>query len=191
MLSWLKKLQRSHPDSRERIIESTTQWEGCQGHVKACGMGLYCWGHLWKIQFALTYVKWKSFSRIRLFSTPRIFSPWNSPGQNTGMGSHYLLPRDLPNPGIKPRSSALQADSLTSWATREAQYMKGIRPSWVYFRNARFISPGGLSIICWHIKRGEWWLHDKIQHPFLIKTATSVTLSYLGIDGNFINLVKK
>ena len=30
-------------------------------------------------------------------------SPWNSPGQNTGVGSHPS-PGDLPNPGIKPRS---------------------------------------------------------------------------------------
>ena len=37
-------------------------------------------------------------------------SPWNSPGQNTGVGS--LSSGDLPNPGIKPRSPALQADSL-------------------------------------------------------------------------------
>ena len=36
-----------------------------------------------------------------------LYSPWNSPGQNTGVGS------DLPNPEIKPRSPALQ--------TREAQ----------------------------------------------------------------------
>ena len=31
------------------------------------------------------------------------------------------FPGDLPNPGIKPRSPALQADSFISWATREAQ----------------------------------------------------------------------
>ena len=36
---------------------------------------------------------------------------WNSPGQNTRVGSLSLL-RDLPNPGIKPRSPALQADCL-------------------------------------------------------------------------------
>ena len=38
-------------------------------------------------------------------------SPWNSPGQNTGKGSHSLL-RDLPNPGVKPRSPTPQANSL-------------------------------------------------------------------------------
>ena len=34
-------------------------------------------------------------------------SPWNSPGKNTAVGEG-----DLPNPGIEPRSLALQADSL-------------------------------------------------------------------------------
>ena len=39
--------------------------------------------------------------------------PWSSPGKNTGVSSHYS-PGDLPNPGIKPGSPALQADSLPS-----------------------------------------------------------------------------
>ena len=39
-------------------------------------------------------------------------SPWNSPGQNTGVGSLSLSPGDLPNPGIQPGSPALQEDSL-------------------------------------------------------------------------------
>ena len=42
----------------------------------------------------------------------RLYSPWNSPGQNTGECSHSLLQGNLPNPGIKPRSPTLQADSL-------------------------------------------------------------------------------
>ena len=39
-----------------------------------------------------------------------LYSPWNSPGQNTGVGSLSLL-LDLGNPGIEPRSPALQANS--------------------------------------------------------------------------------
>ena len=35
-----------------------------------------------------------------------------SPGQNTGVGKPFPSPGDLPNPGIEPRSSALQVDSL-------------------------------------------------------------------------------
>ena len=36
----------------------------------------------------------------------------NSPGKNTGVVCHFLLQGDLPDPGIKPRSPALQVDSL-------------------------------------------------------------------------------
>ena len=39
-------------------------------------------------------------------------SPWNSPGQNTGVGGLALSPGDLPNPGIELRSPALRVDTL-------------------------------------------------------------------------------
>ena len=41
-----------------------------------------------------------------------LYSPWNSPGQNTGVGSLSPPPGDLPNLGTEPRSPSLQADSL-------------------------------------------------------------------------------
>ena len=41
-----------------------------------------------------------------------LYAPWHSPGQNTGGGSLSLLQRDLPNPGIEPKSPTLQEDSL-------------------------------------------------------------------------------
>ena len=37
----------------------------------------------------------------------RLLCPWNSPGKNTGMGSHALLQGIFPTPGIEPRSLAL------------------------------------------------------------------------------------
>ena len=40
-----------------------------------------------------------------------LYSPWNSSGQGTGVGSIHS-PGDLPDPGIKPGFPALQADSL-------------------------------------------------------------------------------
>ena len=50
----------------------------------------------------------------------RLYSPWNSPGQNTGVGSPSLLQGIFPtqgsNPGL-PHSGSF----FTSWATREAQ----------------------------------------------------------------------
>ena len=38
-----------------------------------------------------------------------LYSPWNSPGQS---GYSFPSPGYLPSPGIKPRSPALQVDSL-------------------------------------------------------------------------------
>ena len=42
------------------------------------------------------------------------YSPWNYPGQNTGVGSFSILQENLPNPGIEPRSPTLQVDSSLS-----------------------------------------------------------------------------
>ena len=49
----------------------------------------------------------------RLWPT-RLLCPWNSSGKNTGVGSYSFLQEDLPDPGMEPRSPALQADSLPS-----------------------------------------------------------------------------
>ena len=64
-------------------------------------------------------VKVKSLSRVRLFATP-----WTAAYQgplSTGFsrqeywsGLPFPSPGDLPNPGIKPRSPALQTDALSS-----------------------------------------------------------------------------
>ena len=42
----------------------------------------------------------------------KLLCPWNSPDKNTGEGSQFPSPGDLPDPGIEPESPALQADSL-------------------------------------------------------------------------------
>ena len=42
----------------------------------------------------------------------RFLCSWNSPGKKTGVGSQFPSPGDLLDPGIKPGSPALQADSL-------------------------------------------------------------------------------
>ena len=61
-------------------------------------------------------------SCVWLFATPwtvahqpRIFCPWDSPGKNTGVGSHFFLQRIYPNQGLNPNFLCLlhwQADSL-------------------------------------------------------------------------------
>ena len=59
-------------------------------------------------------VKWKSLSCVQLFVTHGLYSPWNSPGQNTGVGSCSLLQ------GIfQTQVSRAAGRFFTSWATRE------------------------------------------------------------------------
>ena len=51
-----------------------------------------------------------------------LYSPWNSPDQNTGVGSRSLLQGIFPNKGSNPGLlHCRQILAATSWATREAQ----------------------------------------------------------------------
>ena len=49
-----------------------------------------------------------------------LYSPWNSPGQNTGVGSCSLLQGIFP-PRDRTQVSHTAGGFFTSWATREAQ----------------------------------------------------------------------
>ena len=61
----------------------------------------------------------KFFSRLQLFETPwtiayqvSLFMGFSRQGYQSGLP--FPSPEDLPNPGIEPRSPALQADALPS-----------------------------------------------------------------------------
>ena len=61
----------------------------------------------------------KSFSRVQLFATPWTVAYQAPPSlgfsrQKYWSGFPFPSPGDLPNPGIKARSPALQADTLPS-----------------------------------------------------------------------------
>ena len=47
-------------------------------------------------------VKWKSLSHVNSLPPHGLFSPWNSPGQNTGAGSLSRLHGIFPNQGLNP-----------------------------------------------------------------------------------------
>ena len=55
--------------------------------------------HIWSPD--MTCWKWKSLSRVQLFATPWTV-PMNSPGQNTGVGSLFLLQGIFPTQGSSP-----------------------------------------------------------------------------------------
>ena len=64
-------------------------------------------------------VKVKSLSRVQLFATPWTIAHQAPPSMGFSRpeywsGLPFPSPGDLPDPGIKPRSPALQADSLQS-----------------------------------------------------------------------------
>ena len=76
--------------------------------------------------------KWKMKVKVvqscSTLCDPMDYSPWNSPGQNTGVGSLSFLQGIFPtNTGIEPRSLALQADSLPAelWGEKPHLRMKG------------------------------------------------------------------
>ena len=66
----------------------------------------------------------------------RLLSPWNSPGKNTGVGSQFSSPGDLPNPGFK-------ADLLHC---RQ-----------ILHRLSHQENPGMLEWVAYHFSRGSSW----------------------------------
>ena len=63
--------------------------------------------------------KWRLLS-VCLFATPwTIYSPWNSPGQNSGAGS-CSLSRTSSQPRDQTQVSCIAGRFFTSWASREA-----------------------------------------------------------------------
>ena len=70
-------------------------------------------------ELALSKVKVKSLSRVRLFATPWTVAYQALPSmgfsrQECWSGLPFPSPGDLPDPGIEPGSPALQADALPS-----------------------------------------------------------------------------
>ena len=55
---------------------------------------------------------WKLLSHVRLFVTPWPLQSMEFSRLEYWSGYRFLSPWDLPNPGVEPRSPALQADSL-------------------------------------------------------------------------------
>ena len=70
--------------------------------------------------------KWKLLSHVRLFVT--LWNcPWNSPGQNTGVGSHCLS-RESSQSRDQTQVSCIAGRFFTSWATREVQEHWSVQP---------------------------------------------------------------
>ena len=60
----------------------------------------------------------------------RLLCPWGFSRKEYWSGLPFPSPGDLPNPGIKPRSPTLQADSLLT--EPPGKPIPGFKPSWVW-----------------------------------------------------------
>ena len=97
------------------------------------GIKCYLWlSFLWKHQNSslpwglCVYYTCQSFSRVQLFASPRTVARQASLSMEFSRQKYWSelpfpSPGDLPNPGIKPRSPALQADSLPSEPPRKPE----------------------------------------------------------------------
>ena len=77
------------------------------------------YSHAKEHSYILVCVCVKSLSHVQLFATPWTVAFQASPSmgfprQEYWSGLPFPSPGDLPNPGIEPRSPALEADALTS-----------------------------------------------------------------------------
>ena len=101
-----------HPVLKGVSLDSTQIWgqaAGRQGRGKI-NKGSPC--RLGQQVVSLERKEWKSLSRVWLFATPWTIQSMESPGPESWSGEPFPSPGDLPNPGIKPRSPALRADSF-------------------------------------------------------------------------------
>ena len=67
--------------------------------------------------------RWKSLSHAGLFATVWIYSLWNSPGQNNGVGSHSILQ------GIFPTQEPKQGLQHCRWVFYQLNYREALESS--------------------------------------------------------------
>ena len=98
------------------------------------------------------------------------------PGKNTGVDWHALLQGNLPNPGIKPRSPALQADSLPAEPHNDRLYFFGLQNHcrwWLQSLNQKMLAP-------WKKSYDQPRQHIKKQrHYFANKGPSSQSYGFL------------
>ena len=83
-----------------------------------------------QVRWSGILISWRIFHSLLWFTQSKshgLYSPWNSPGQNTGLGSFSLLQGIFPTHGLNPFSH-IAGGFFTSWTTRETQgYWSGYR----------------------------------------------------------------
>ena len=105
-------------------ISKLFYWEACEDHrvapIRKTGSQTF---------FFSVIDKWKSLSCVWLFATPWTIQSIEFSRPEYWSGQPFSSPGDLPNPGIEPRSPALQADSAGNLTHQESPR----KPEWVAY----------------------------------------------------------
>ena len=89
--------------------------------LKACSLS-------WLAKSPCTFAQWSETRSVvsTCLQTLGLYSPWNSPSQNTRVGSLSLPQRIFPTQGSNP-GLRIAGGFFTSWATKEAQHLLKIK----------------------------------------------------------------
>ena len=93
--------------------------------------------------------KWKSLSHVQLFETPLTIQSMEFSRPEYWSGYPFPSPGDLPNPGVEPRSPALQADSLPAEPPGNLDFKKqiNIRKQLIFYMKYQVTVVGKIGII--------------------------------------------
>ena len=110
---------------------------------------------------------WKSLSCVQLFVTPWTLQSMEVSRPEYWSEQPFPSPGDLPNPGIEPRSPALQADSLPAEPQGNLKNTGlGSHPFSSGSSQTRNLT--GVSCIAggfftnWAIRKGHWWIYNNV-----------------------------
>ena len=128
-------------------------------------------------------VKWKSLSCVQLFASPWFIQSMEFSRPECWSWQPFTSPGDLPNPEIKPRSPALQADSLPAepqWKLRNTgvgslSLLQGIFLT--QESNRGFCIAGGF-FTNWAMRgQAKFWLHCPIVMLFSKSDLTMLSFT--------------
>ena len=124
----------------------------------------------------------KSLSHVRLFATPwtAAYQALPSMGfsrQEYWSGLPFPSPGDLPNPGIEPRSPALQAVTFL-WATREAQLINSITQKVTF----NFQLCCGFSNTDFSLKDVNSWSWSPLRQDYIINGLPSLSNFFISVS---------
>ena len=98
-------------------------------------------------------VKKKSLSHVQLFATPWTIQSIEFSRPEYWRGQAFPSPGDLPNPGIKPRSPTLQADSLPAEPPGKPKNQE--RLTQIHLHSSR--RQMGARSCCWYQSSSSSW----------------------------------